>query len=282
MSETNQQEKEVLTRLAAWDALREDRETGIFFCGKDRIDREIADALLSKGLIKIGNRGRLSDFFELTEEGARTNAGDMPFAPLKEKEEAGIPEEVPKMSFELAGMSDVAAIEYGTNLPLDHLDIASELTDAHLAGQSWMYRKLMEGNTEGYWFQKAREVLVERNDFKGQLSSITFDKENLRTRVDDAEKGNRQLVSKLANAQRERDAALKEVGEWTDATETFPEQHTWVMVWVPSRSMAFMANRADRGWGEKWESEFEEIHEGISHWKPLPKAPAKYKKEEHQ
>lgn len=52
--------------------------------------------------------------------------------------------EIPQMGYQLSAESDVAAIEYGKCLPVDHLDISAELTEAHEAGQTWMYRKAME------------------------------------------------------------------------------------------------------------------------------------------
>lgn len=62
--------------------------------------------------------------------------------------------EIPQMSHELSAQSDVAALEYGKlkDFPIlnesgdvmEGYDIGTDLTEAHEAGQIWMYRKLME------------------------------------------------------------------------------------------------------------------------------------------
>jgi len=57
-------------------------------------------------------------------------------------------EEVPKMSDELAAQADIAAIEYGkehgtSGAPFSY-DNSGDLTNAHEAGQSWMYREMQK------------------------------------------------------------------------------------------------------------------------------------------
>lgn len=56
-----------------------------------------------------------------------------------------IPEEIPKMSDELAAQSDVAALEYSKNNAGDSQYLTeADICEAHEAGQSWMYRKMQE------------------------------------------------------------------------------------------------------------------------------------------
>lgn len=110
--------------------------------------------------------------------------------PSKEKEEAGIPEEIPKMNLELSAQSDIAAIEYGKHCdrfigerPYD----GSHITEAHEQGQIWMCRQL-----------------------QSQLSSIT---EELRVA-----RANEESYKKwMEEARDDRDAALKEVGDYRNA-----------------------------------------------------------------
>lgn len=76
-----------------------------------------------------------------------TQPSHSPLIPDKgsETEPGGIdPGEIPKMSDELAALSDMSAIEYSRlcdRFGKDSYD-SSDIVDAHEAGQSWMYRKL--------------------------------------------------------------------------------------------------------------------------------------------
>lgn len=66
---------------------------------------------------------------------------------------------------------------------------------------------------------------------------------------------------------------------WISVEERLPGPHIFVLVYVPTRKMAFMATRAYRGlYGEQWESEYKEIFEGITHWQPLPSPPTQNSK----
>lgn len=120
------------------------------------------------------------------------NIEAMHSVPIKEKRgEGAIPEEIPKMSFELAGMSDVAAIEYGTQngrlLPeglCNDYDTGVDITEAHEVGQMWMYCQL-----------------------QSQLSSMTAEKN---TSVKEA----CALLDEIEKLTAERDEALKEAAEF--------------------------------------------------------------------
>lgn len=65
----------------------------------------------------------------------------------------------------------------------------------------------------------------------------------------------------------------KSAQTWIDVKITLPEKNRYVLVYVPSREMAFMAVLKNVGLGTQWHSCFSEIDEGITHWQPLPTSP---------
>jgi len=84
--------------------------------------------------------------------------------------EAGEVPAAPKMSDELAALSDIAALEYGKdngqNVCREEYDYdnSADLTDAHEAGQSWMYRKLQPEITQLLADKEA--LRLERNEIR--------------------------------------------------------------------------------------------------------------------
>jgi predicted nucleic acid-binding Zn-ribbon protein len=122
-----------------------------------------------------------------------------------------IPAEVPKMSDELAALSDVAALEYSKKNGREtysYYDNGADICDAHEAGQSWMYHKMQEEIKEkdlvsGQWQLRC-------SDFQREITRLKEQLDFARKEVERSNETIAALTDQLSKVQGERDALKKE------------------------------------------------------------------------
>jgi len=117
-------------------------------------------------------------------------------------------EEVPKMRDELAAMADITAIEYGkehgTSGASFSYDNSGDLTNAHEAGQSWMYREMQK---------ELSSLCTQLSDTKRELERQASLKNSALATIEDQKRRNTSLESRLSEAQKDRDAYKNQAAE---------------------------------------------------------------------